>query len=274
VLKLGGREGPAFLKLYPHAPAVEPRLLRALGSLAPQRVPTVIAAAPDKLLLLPYLPLDPEGVTHAAMLEPLVDIQCAALRLRSAVPSWPSVPVFVEQLAEAIVGPSPERPPWFGAYLDEEDADLCVSMAAQLAPMKRCCVLASRAPRWLEHNDIHPGNLGLSPHTGSVLLADWNDALWGPWGTSLPLVYGSCHRLLHVVRQASDPALERYIQNSANALVVPPTVLRATAPAAAVAGTLWRLIAFASYPETRTDPFVRALVAGALRDVLETVAEL
>ena len=296
-LRLVGVDGVAYLKILPPTQARVVGLMPALAKRAPDLVPAVIAADRERglLLLAEHGGMPFPTTPRSELVDRLVD-RYAQLQARA-----------VGDEALLALLPRPELGGLVGRLLDflaaEERTEDGTVAAARFLGLQRASLfhrplamarsrlealiaLAAPLPPTLEHGDLNGGNLALRPD-GTIALIDWDDAVAGPAGLSLPGILGACAPTIeHLltpeaaarvgVRPELAHTLERYIWALAESGYAAPDQLRRALPGSLLAGVILHLLTFAALPprEDETKLASAAAIEAHLRDLLDLVGWL
>jgi hypothetical protein len=235
--------GPCWLKAVPAYFAREPGVLAVLGEVVPDRVPRLLATAPQPdggaLLLLadagvlPDEVDDPERTRLAGLLgrlqadtRPVLD---RLARAGTADRSPAALAAGLERVAADGVT--------LGPLTGEERRALRAGVPAVTAELE---ALAGRGmPELLGHGDLHLWNV-LRDRAGGPgrVLIDWTDANLGPPGLDLLSLHP-----WEATRQARAAARDRYVRVLAEATGMPAAGLAAAVRDAAVASRVVQVAA-------------------------------
>lgn len=160
LFRLPTAAGAVWLKATPAFAADEAAVIAAVAEVDPGLVPTVIASAPNRLLL-EHIPgvdcWEADSATVTSAVRRLVSAQAAV-----------SVPA-IDDRRELHIGDLLER---LSSELSPEEIEAAAKLAARWGELVDCGL-----PDTLVHGDFHPGNWRSDGGPPKVL--DWADAHWG-----------------------------------------------------------------------------------------------
>ncbi|HET8680488.1 MAG TPA: aminoglycoside phosphotransferase family protein [Micromonosporaceae bacterium] len=201
IWRLDGPSGTAWLKQVPPFFAHEPAVLRWLGTVAPQRVPAVLAADEGTgRMLLAHAAGEDRYLAPPAELAGLIDdlhviqrhaVPHAHLLRAAGVPDrrWPAL---VNRVRDTVA----RHGPGLGPEPDLALRSLVEGLDARLAAVDACGL-----PDTLGHGDFHAGNSrGDGRHR---TLIDWGDSFVGHPGFDA----------LRIVEQQPPPVAERLLRH-------------------------------------------------------------
>ncbi len=268
--RLDGPTEVAWLRVLPVAPENAVSAVEIISRHLEGAVPSVMAVNRKHGAILvrdvETLPLG-DSLSPAqfrALLTAYADIQAKALATPELLESVPAMDVatlvddLLRFLDPAVIGEGPNQ---VGAafFVGEDDArKFHEAMRAREDLLRRFISPASQLPPTLCHCNLSPQN-ATETDSGEIVIHNWENAMTGPAGASLPQLFNGCgtvNRALGAAELDEDDAsarlhralLSHYIHALATRGYADEATLRTSLPAAAACGTLHGIIKFGAQP--------------------------
>ncbi len=290
VYRLQGATEVAYLKLVPDHEKDVLNKTRLISQYFPDTVPEVTATDGDLGLLIMRefsgIPLNdnPTEVQVRKLLLTYGDMQVGAARneaLLSELP-WFNLEDTIQGFFD-FLDPDTTHPGEIGAdyFLDPAEAGgYFKALSGRRKLLENLLTKVAPLPPTLNHCDLHAENAAETAD-GSMIIFDWDDAIIGPAGLSLHLLFNGCTGIYRLLNGDPDineemPYLQRLFSAYANRLAVGGyadyQVLIDTIPAAVCAGAMRSMLLYSRFP--RDDEDYKENIADILRKRLEDLLQL